>query len=417
MTRLSGDILSRVTVDAADPIADFWRSFNSKLMLARWAARRWTVRHLWRRARLPIRRKRWAAELTRVAEPFSKPLDASLTAGPAVVFGEFSGLNGLGRGAAYDVEMLRERHSDLHLVDIRPYLNGRTADQLDIPHVENVYFFCQPDSFSTVLKLLDPEVISGAYRVGRWVWETPLMPKEWRFGKNVIHEVWAPSDFCAKVFAGALGLPVKTIEHAVVPPPDPRIDMRKRLSIDPAAFVGLSVMDIKSCPARKNPWAHIRAWREAFQGSRNAVLVMKVRVGKRTRIVLDELKELIAGHDNIILLTEDLSNDEIAALFRSADVFLSLHRSEGFGLNILEALLLGKQAVATNWSANAEYGPRFPNYHGVSYKLVPYSDWTAHYQDKDFDWAEPDHDVAVDELRKCLRGNQVPRAEFESVFA
>ena len=87
-------------------------------------------------------------------------------------------------------------------------------------------------------------------------------------------------------------------------------------------------------------------------------------------------------------------------------MFLSLHRSEGFGLNILEALLLGKHVVATNWSANAEYGPRFPNYHGIKYKLVPYDDWTAHYQDKNFDWADPDHDAAVDALRKRIKERQ-----------
>jgi glycosyltransferase involved in cell wall biosynthesis len=367
-------------------------------MSARWTVRRWSVKHFWRRMRLPVRRKRWAAELLRTAEPYGKSPNAKLTTGPAVVFGEFSGVHGLGRAATYDVAMLRERHLSLHLVDIRPYLDVEEPPRLDIPAVENVYFFCQPDTFATVLKLLDPAAIAKAYRVGRWVWETPLLPREWAFGQNIVHEVWAPSAYCAEVFAAALDVPVTIIEHAVVPPPDPHIDMRARLSIPAAAFVGLSVMDIKSCPARKNPWAHIRAWRDAFHGSCDAVLVMKVRVGKRTRIVLDELEELIGDDNNIILLTEDLDNDEIAALFRSADVFLSLHRSEGFGLNILEALLLGKDVVATNWSANAEYGPRFPHYHGIKYKLVPYQDWTAHYQDKNFAWADPDHGAAVDAL-------------------
>ena len=69
------------------------------------------------------------------------------------------------------------------------------------------------------------------------------------------------------------------------------------------------------------------------------ILVMKLRVGKRTRIVLDELRELIGGAKNVRILTANLSNEEIAALHHAADVYISLHRSEGFGLNIYELLL------------------------------------------------------------------------------
>ncbi len=310
--------------------------------------------------------------------------------------------------------MLRERHSELHLVDIRPYLKGQTPKRLEIPRAENVYFFCQPDTFATVFRLIDPSVIADAYRIGRWVWETPRLPKEWRFGQSVVHEVWAPSAFCADVFAAALDVPVRKIEHAVVAPAKSLIDMRDRLSIDPSAFVGLAVMDIVSCPARKNPWAHVRAWQGAFRGSKSAILIMKVRVGKRTRMVLDEIRDLIGNDKNIILLTDDYSNDEIAALFRSSDIYLSLHRSEGFGLNILEALLLGKQVVATNWSANSEYGPRYPNYHGVSYELVPYKDWTGHYQDGDFKWADANLDVAIDQLRKRFKHQAHAASHYRS---
>jgi hypothetical protein len=85
-----------------------------------------------------------------------------------------------------------------------------------------------------------------------------------------------------------------------------------------------------------------------------------------------------------------MTDDEIAALHHAADLYLSLHRSEGFGLNIYEALLIGKRVVATHWSANAEYGPRFPNYVGVPCHMTRYRDWTGHYPDREFEWAEPE---------------------------
>jgi glycosyltransferase involved in cell wall biosynthesis len=131
---------------------------------------------------------------------------------------------------------------------------------------------------------------------------------------------------------------------------------------------------------------------------------MKLRISKRTRIVSDELRELAKEAPNILFISADLDQLEIAALHRAADVYVSLHRSEGFGLNIYEALLLRKQVVATDWSANAEYGPRFETYNGVPYKLVPYEDWTSAYPDKNFSWAEPDEGRAALLLQniRCL---------------
>lgn len=221
------------------------------------------------------------------------------------------------------------------------------------------------------------------------------MPEDWRFAEALVHEVWTPSEFCAETFRRSLSVPVKVVPHAVTVPPNPGIDMRARLGIPEDAFMGLAIMDIRSCPERKNPWAHVRAWRNAHGNADNCILVMKLRVSRHTRVVLKELNELIGGASNIRVLTEDMSADEIAALHRAADLYLSLHRSEGFGLNIYEALLLGKRVVATDWSANAEYGPRFPNYVGVPFRLVPYCDWTGHYADQDFLWADPLDEVAL----------------------
>ena len=158
-------------------------------------------------------------------------------------------------------------------------------------------------------------------------------------------------------------------------------------------------MDVSSCPDRKNPWAHVTAWQRAFHGDPSAVLVIKLRVSKRTKVVIQELKEMRGDDKNIILLCDELSVDEISALHRSADLYLSLHRSEGFGLNIYESLLLGKKVVATHYSANAEYGPEFENYLGLPFKMKPYRDWMKHYSDQ-FLYADVDIDSAVSSIRK-----------------
>ncbi|MEM9099854.1 MAG: glycosyltransferase [Pseudomonadota bacterium] len=158
-------------------------------------------------------------------------------------------------------------------------------------------------------------------------------------------------------------------------------------------------MDIQSCPERKNPWAHIRAWQAAFGDDPSKVLLMKIRAGKRTKVVLKELREMIGKARNIQILTQDFSAEEIERFQRMGDVFLSLHRSEGYGLVIHEMLMHGIPVLATDWSANHEFGPNYPNYFGVSYDLIPYSDWMHHYPGPSFKWADPSIQHAAGLLR------------------
>jgi hypothetical protein len=90
-----------------------------------------------------------------------------------------------------------------------------------------------------------------------------------------------------------------------------------------------------------------------------------------------------------------------------ADVYLSLHRAEAYGLNIREFLEMGTPVVATHWSANTEYGPSFAHYHGVQADLVPYRDWMHHYPDAGFSWADADTDHAARLLRQVAARRSV----------
>jgi glycosyltransferase involved in cell wall biosynthesis len=384
----TGEAAARLLSVLSKPRTGQQTSVKDLFQTLRWNLRRWSLRQVWYRIHLPVRRRRWRNARTAATHDYQKKLNTVRTDGPAIVFGDFGGVHGLGRGAAYDAELLRTHHSSLRLIDIGPDLKGQKPHPLSFETpVENVYFLCQPDTYDVVCQLIKPQDIASAWRIGRWAWETPRFPEDWRFAVQLVHEVWAPSEFCAITFREALDIPVSVIPHSVVTPPKPNIDMRERLGLSKKACMGLAIMDITSCPERKNPWAHVRAWRAAFGNDPHYQFVLKLRVGKRTRIVLDELRELGDGATNIKFLTDDLSNEEIAALHHAADLFLSLHRSEGFGLNIYEALLLGKPVVATNWSANSEYGPFFPNYIPVPPHLTRYRDWTGHYAERDFAWA------------------------------
>lgn len=364
-----------------------------------WTVRRWSLRHLWYRGRLRLRRMKRRENGAAAAQRYEKDPAVQFSDGVSVVFADLSGDNGLSRAAIYDLVEIRKRHAHVVTIDIRDAISGRKLDSpIYTDLVSNAYFLCQPDMYERVLPLIAPEAMAGAYRVGRWVWETPKFPRAWNFASSLIHEVWAASEFSAEVFRRGVGIPVRVVMHAVQPPPPSSVNIRAQWGIDQKTFLGLAIMDIRSCPERKNPWGHVLAWKAAFGNNRDALLILKVRTSKRTRLVRQELRELIGEADNIRLMDTQLSEAELSSLQRSCDVFLSLHRSEGYGLNIHEALLCGKPVVATHWSANVEYGPQYPGYHAVRHQPIKYRDWTGHYEDKEFFWANPDIAHAADLL-------------------
>jgi hypothetical protein len=375
-----------------------------------WLRRR-SLRHLWYRVRLASRRRRWLRQNIARTAAYAKSDVAVYGAEPVLVVGEFGASYGLSRGATYDLQHIRELHEDVTVVNIRD-LQGDGAGGPAIDRARRygtVYLMCQPDTYGRIFSLFAPEQLADAYRVGRWVWETPLFPKAWSFALPLVHRVWSASAFAAEAFR-ATGLPVEVHPHSVAPPP-PIEGGRQVAGVADTAFMGLAIMDIQSCPDRKNPWAHVRAWLEAFGDDPTAVLVLKLRIGKRTRVVVEELREIIGPATNIRLLTHEMTHDEIASLQTACDVYLSLHRSEGYGLNIAECLAIGKPTVATHWSANIEYGPQFPNYHGVASRMIPYDDWLLHYEDARFSWAEADVDEAAQKLRALRRARAaVPAA-------
>ena len=147
------------------------RSTSVPLLLRlRWAKDRWTLKHLWYRTRLPIRRKRWIRTRNQLAQTYAKSANAQFSAGRAVVFGDFSGNNGLSRGAIYDLAQLRPCHTEVIPVDIADYISGkRTPLHLITERVDAVYLFCQPDMYEHVFTTVDaggPEAFLPNWQVG-----------------------------------------------------------------------------------------------------------------------------------------------------------------------------------------------------------------------------------------------------------
>ena len=229
------------------------------------------------------------------------------------------------------------------------------------------------------------------YNVIVILWELEKLPKSWTKIFKYIDEVWAPSRFIADAVRKETDKPVTVIPYGMETPYDESLT-RADFGLDEDDFLVLMMFDSKSFASRKNPGAAIDAFREAYgENPEHVKLVIKINNPKEADIAFVE--EHIGGKAGYTLITERMEKEKLNSLIRLCDVFLSLHRAEGFGLVMAEAMALGTPAVATGWSANAEFMPEDASC-PVKYTLVPVNGGYQ-FDDGTMRWAEPDvHDAA-----------------------
>jgi glycosyltransferase involved in cell wall biosynthesis len=248
----------------------------------------------------------------------------------------------------------------------------------------------------------DVTFLHGKHRIGFWNWELPVFPAAWAGAFGMVDEIWAPSRFTADSLASATTKPVKVVPIAVRSAQPDQAAARALLKLPPDAFVFLTTFDASSYVARKNPEAVVRAFVDAFpQADANGpLLVVKCHCPAGETDTLQPLLRLARRHNRIIVINRVFSSVEMTALSGAADVFVSLHRSEGFGLNIAEAMAAGRLAIATNFSGNTDFMT------AENSVLVPYRmravEPSEYFYGTGQWWAEPDHDAAVEALRMAV---------------
>ena len=237
----------------------------------------------------------------------------------------------------------------------------------------------------------------GKYNIGYWAWELSSFPQEWSRSFDFLDEVWVPSTFTKESVASRAPIPVGVIPHCIDPDLSIEPDWTKeRFGLDHDSYVFLYLFDFHSIMERKNPLGMIRAFRKAFGDRQDVVLCIKCAHSRSALPALNSLKKASHGA-NIKLLDSVLPRETVNALMCVSDCYVSLHRSEGFGLTISEAMSLGKPVIATGYSGNMDFmneSNSFP----VRYKLVEIEKDCGPYK-KGYSWAAPDLDHAAELMR------------------
>jgi len=329
--------------------------------------------------------------------PRATPVDR-LRPGPVIVGGQLTTASGLGESARLCLDALRAFGWDAGHLDVSHLF---LRQDLPIPppgpaarageggtlilHVNGPYL-------PYVATRLGRKFLEGRRIIGLWNWELPVMGPDWRRGLPLVHEIWVPTRFNADSLPKDVKVPVKVVLHPMEA--QGAVRSRDRFGLSEDKFIVLSAFDMGSTYGRKNPRAAIAAFRKAFGDDPSCLMVLKVGHAADANWAMADLKQAIQGMSNVRLMQETLSRADMTALVASADTILSLHRAEGFGLLMAEAMLHGVPAVATGWSGNVDF--MTPEDSGlVNYTLVPVDDPQGTYTVPGAKWAEADVDDAA----------------------
>jgi glycosyltransferase involved in cell wall biosynthesis len=320
-----------------------------------------------------------------IPEPAPRPVDFGVN-----LVGYLRSEMGVGESARYAALAIRKAGIPLRLrsVDSRgPYrtTDGRAGPESEtFPHPFNL-FYVNADQAQIVMDRLGSDFTRDKYNIGFWAWELDDFPDRWRPSFDCYREIWTPSAFCQEAIARKSPIPVVRIPHAVEVEEPPLLD-RSSFGIPLKPFTFLTAFDMLSVFERKNPLAVVEAFVDAFADSPDCHLAIKINHGDQRPSNLARLRDAAAGRP-ITVVDRAMSRHEVNALMLACDCFVSLHRSEGFGLGIAEAMHLGKPVIVTAYSGNMDF-TKPDNAFLVGYRLCPVGPGCDPY-DPDCWWADP----------------------------
>lgn len=246
------------------------------------------------------------------------------------------------------------------------------------------------------------------YYIASSPWELPEYPDTFSFAYAELDEIWAPSRFIFDAFSKA-PIPVTLMPLAVEVKPV-SYTLRTEFALHPDDFVFLFIFDYNSAVNRKNPWAAIKAFQKAFPKERTDVkFIIKSINGDNHPLLKQELVNITNSDSRFIFYDEAIDRDRLTALMETCDCFVSLHRSEGFGRNIAECMLLKKPVIVSNFSGNLDF-TQSDNSFLVSGKLIDIDKNSFIRGVKKGVWFDADIDSAVAQMRNVYINRETAHA-------
>lgn len=311
---------------------------------------------------------------------------------------------GLGECARLYARALLDSGFPVSLHDVEIEVPHTRRDQTlaehfhSVPTYERDLIFVNPDHWQDALQSMYGDLgRRNRYAIGYWFWELERFPDAWLPALDHVDEIMVSSAFVERAIRLVTDKPITRVPLPVVLGEDSGLS-RRHFGLDEDDYVFFCSFDFNSSMARKNPLAAIKAFCEAFpKGSEKVSLLIKSFNGHCDVVLLMQLAAAAARDRRIVLRDDMLERADLQALHRCVDVHVSLHRSEGFGLGMAEAMCMGKPVIATAYSGNMEYMTP-ENSCLVNFDMIPVGEGDyRHGQGQR--WADPDPVHAAHHMR------------------
>lgn len=260
-------------------------------------------------------------------------------------------------------------------------------------------FHVNPHEFLPAYLQLGKRVWDYHYNIAYWLWELEDFPDEWVDCINLLDEIWTPAEYISESIRKKTEKPVVTVPYCVTAPIDEMYN-RKYFGLPEDSFLFLTLFDCGSMIERKNPRASMDSFKEAFE-KRDKRVGLVVKISGASEEEMEQIKKYADGYENIYFICKIFSKVEINSLIRCVDSVVSLHRAEGFGLVLAEAMLNGVVCIATNWSANTEFMSTEVACM-VDFDLIELAEDIGPYK-RGNRWAEPDIEQAASYMKRLYK--------------
>jgi glycosyltransferase involved in cell wall biosynthesis len=316
------------------------------------------------------------------------------------VVGNFGSETGIGEAVRSSVRALKAASV--------PYVVNNFVDSDSVNLESEVQAFDQDNPHSVNLIHLNFDIVpafalekghtyfAGRYNIGCWFWELFEFPEVWYPNFDYFNELWASSTFIQDCLSRVSPIPVVNMPLALAPEVFLRSSFdRSHFQIPNDKFVFLFVFDFDSAIERKNPLGLVEAFKRAFGGTEDVLLYLKSVHGNRHSQAYTSVRLAADGQPNIFVTDAVYTREEIDVLVHACDCYVSLHRSEGFGLPIAEAMRAAKPVIVTAYSGNMDFTTS-ENSFLVDYRLTQIESEGPY--PKGYVWADPDLDQAAEHM-------------------
>ena len=319
------------------------------------------------------------------------------------VAGYFRSVLGVGEAARQVVTALERNGVAVSTVGLTASNSGEDeslAQRTDGRGEHAINLICvNADVLTPFADEMGPAFFAGRHSIGLWWWEVSTFPDRFLGAFEHVDEVWAGSRHVADALSAVSPVPVVHVPQPVAVE-DPPTDLDRAALGLPEGFLFLFSFDFHSVFARKNPLGAIEAFTRAFAPGAGAKLVIKTINGDKHPEDAARLQAAAAAHPDVVLYDRYVSRRERDAITAACDCYVSLHRSEGFGFTVAEAMAYGRPAIVTAYSGTMDFTTA-ANAYLVDYRLVPIGEGADPYP-PDGEWAEPDLDDAARLMREVF---------------